>query len=110
MCEIKFTMEKETKNTVRFTEVLEGKLTNPAIGTIYIPKETLKTMGWKDGDDISIDISNAGKPSTTKGHKTAAEKAKEAPAKKATKAGKTTATKAAKAAPKKTAKKTAKKS
>lgn len=110
MCKIKFVAEKETKNTVRFTEVLEGKLTNPAIGTIYVPKETLKAMGWNDGDDIEIDIKNAGKPATKKERKTAAEKAKDAPAKKATKGGTKTATKAATASGKKTAKKTAKKS
>ena len=108
MCKITFTTERDTRNTVRFTEVLDGKLTNPVVGTIYVPKETLKAIGWKEGDDITIDLQNAGKPAK-KGHKTAAEKAKAAPAKKATKGGTKTATKAATATGKKTAKKAASK-
>ena len=36
--EIKFEMEKETKNTIRFKEVVGGPLDTPNIGTIYIPK------------------------------------------------------------------------
>lgn len=103
MCTIKFTTEKTTKNKVRFTEVLEGSLTNPAVGTIYVPKETLKAMGWQEGDDISVSISNAGKPAT-KTRKTAAAKAATS-AKKTTKAGKSTATKAATTSAKKTSKK-----
>ena len=99
MCKITLTAEKETKNTVRFTEVLEGKLTNPVIGTLYIPKETLKTMGWEEGDDITIDLATAGKPKagkrTTAAEKTAAtrEAAKAKSAKVAAKktTGKTTA-------------------
>lgn len=81
MCKITMTVERTTKNTVRFTEVLEGKLTNPIIGTVYVPKDTLKAMGWKEGDDISLDISAGGKP--TKGEKrlTAAEKATKKPEK-----------------------------
>ena len=35
-----FEMEKETKNTVRYTEVSEGQ--PPIIGTIYIQKWALK--------------------------------------------------------------------
>lgn len=74
MCKITLTAEKTTKNTVRFTEVLEGKLTNPVIGTLYVPKETLKAMSWNDGDDLTVDIAVAGKPKN-KNRTTAAEKA-----------------------------------
>lgn len=96
MCKITLTQEKVTKNTVRFTEVLEGKLTNPVIGTLYVPKETLKALSWEDGDDIVIDIASAGKPATTK-RKTAAEKTAASKAESAKKvAKKTTATKTAK--------------
>lgn len=73
-CKIKLTPEKETRNTVRFTEVLEGKLTNPVIGTLYVPKETLKSMGWADGDDIAVDIEAIGKPQKTAKRTTAAAK------------------------------------
>ena len=74
MCKITLTSERTTKNTVRFTEVLEGKLTNPVIGTLYVPKETLKAMSWNEGDDITVDIAVAGKPTSTEGRTTAAEK------------------------------------
>ena len=39
MLKVKFEMEKETKNTVRFKEVEEDGYAK--IGTIYIPKVTL---------------------------------------------------------------------
>lgn len=74
MCKITMTAERTTKNTVRFTEVLEGKLTNPVIGTIYVPKDTLKALSWAEGDDITLEISSAGKPAQTKSRKTAASK------------------------------------
>ena len=97
MCKITLTQEKVTKNTVRFTEVLEGKLTNPVIGTLYVPKETLKALSWEEGDDIVIDITSAGKPATTEKRKTAAEKTAASKAESAKKvAKKTTATKTAK--------------
>lgn len=86
MCKITMTAEKTTKNTVRFTEVLEGKLTNPVIGTVYIPKDTLKAMGWEDGADITMEFSIAGKPAAGVKRKTAADKApKKAVAKAGTK-------------------------
>lgn len=56
MCKVTFAMERETKNTVRFTEVLQGKMTNPVVGTIYIQKDALKAKGWEDGKGITIDI------------------------------------------------------
>lgn len=52
----KFKMEKATKNTIRFTEILENELDAPKIGTIYVPKATLGTIGWKEGMVISVDI------------------------------------------------------
>lgn len=52
----KFKMEKATKNTIRFTEILENESDIPKIGTIYIPKATLGTIGWKDGMNINIDV------------------------------------------------------
>lgn len=52
-----FTMEKATKNTIRFAEVLESELAAPKIGSVYIPKSTLGGIGWKEGDALTIDIS-----------------------------------------------------
>jgi hypothetical protein len=46
--EIKFDREKETKNTVRFVEVMEaGK--PPVIGTLYVQK-------WFAGDKKNIEV------------------------------------------------------
>ena len=52
-----FTMEKATKNTIRFAEGLESELAAPKIGSVYIPKSTLGEIGWKEGDALTIDIS-----------------------------------------------------
>lgn len=52
-----FTMEKATKNTIRFAEVLESELAAPKIGSVYIPKSTLGEIGWKEGNALTIDIS-----------------------------------------------------
>ncbi len=50
-------MEKATKNTIRFEEILESELDAPKIGSIYIPKATLGELGWKEGDTLTIEIS-----------------------------------------------------
>ena len=54
---VTFTMEKATKNTIRFEEVLESELAAPKIGSIYVPKSTLGELGWKEGDTLTIEIS-----------------------------------------------------
>jgi len=51
---IKFIKEKETKNTIRFTEVAEGE--ENAVRTIYVPKDTLKTIGWAEGKNLVIEL------------------------------------------------------
>ena len=53
---VRFTMEKATKNTIRFTEVLENELDAPKIGTVYVPKATLGAVGWKEGKALTIEI------------------------------------------------------
>lgn len=108
MCKVTMTTEKVTKNTVRFTEVLEGKLTNPVIGTLYVPKETLKAISWEEGNDITLEIASAGKPKSVKKRTTAAEKvavqrAEQKATKKVTKTAKKTGKKTAKKTTKKTA-------
>ncbi len=54
---IKFEMEKPTKNTIRFNEVLESELSAPKVGTIYVPKSTLGELKWKEGKSIVLDLS-----------------------------------------------------
>ena len=51
-----FEMEKATKNTIKFTEVLESELDAPTIGIIYVPKTTLKQIGWKEGSLLVVDV------------------------------------------------------
>lgn len=53
---ITFEMEKATKNTIRFAEILESELAAPKIGSIYIPKSTLGEIGWNENMLITIDI------------------------------------------------------
>lgn len=54
--EVKMMMEKATKNTIRFTEMLENELDAPKIGTVYIPKATLGQIGWSEGKTILINL------------------------------------------------------
>ena len=49
-------MEKATKNTIKFTEVLESELDAPSIGVIYVHKATLKAIGWKEGKTLEVEI------------------------------------------------------
>lgn len=51
-----FTMEKATKNTIRFEEVLESELTAPKVGSIYVPKSTLGELGWKEGNNLVLTV------------------------------------------------------
>ena len=53
---ITFKMEKATKNTIRFAEVLESELAAPKIGSVYIPKSTLGELEWKEGDTVVINL------------------------------------------------------
>lgn len=52
-----FSFERETKNTIRFQEVLADSLDTPQIGTLYVAKAALKSLGWKDGKNLSISLS-----------------------------------------------------
>lgn len=51
-----FTMEKATKNTIRFEEVLESELAAPKVGSIYVPKSTLGELGWKEGNNLVLTV------------------------------------------------------
>ena len=53
---VNFEMEKDTKNTIRFREVVGGPLDTPKVGTIYVPKATLKEIGYEVGKQLAIDL------------------------------------------------------
>ena len=53
---VQFKMEKATKNTIRFQEVLASELDAPKIGTLYIPKSTLTELKWAEGMNISVEV------------------------------------------------------
>ena len=56
MTTVTLKMEKATKNTIRFEEVLENELAAPKIGRIYIPKSTLAEIRWQEGDTIEVKV------------------------------------------------------
>ena len=58
---VTFAMEKATKNTIRFAEVLANELDAPKVGTIYIPKSTLGEIGWAEGKQVAITLDLAKK-------------------------------------------------
>lgn len=51
-----FTKEKETKNTIRFIENTEGQ-SETVLGTVYVPKSSLKEIGWSEGKNLVIELS-----------------------------------------------------
>ena len=53
---VMFEMEKATKNTIRFAEVLESELAAPKVGSVYIPKSTLGELGWKEGMKLVLEV------------------------------------------------------
>lgn len=57
---VTFEFEKDTKNTIRFKEVLNGPLDVANIGTLYVPKMTLKAIGYQEGQklEVTLDIQN----------------------------------------------------
>ena len=52
---VKLDMEKDTKNTIRFKETV-GPLDVPKLGTLYVPKPTLKEIGYEVGSQLLVDI------------------------------------------------------
>lgn len=54
---VNFEMEKDTKNTIRFKEVVGGPLDTPKVGTIYVPKLTLKEIGYEVGKQLTMELS-----------------------------------------------------
>lgn len=54
---VKFEMEKDTKNTIRFKEVVADMLDTPKVGTVYVPKSTLKEIGYEAGKQLTMELS-----------------------------------------------------
>lgn len=52
-----FEMEKDTKNTIRFKEVVDSLLDTPKVGTLYVPKATLQDIGYDIGKQLVVEIS-----------------------------------------------------
>ena len=53
---VTFEFEKDTKNTIRFKEVLNGPLDVANIGTLYVPKMTLKAIGYQEGQKLEMTL------------------------------------------------------
>ena len=56
MLKVKFEQEKETKGTWRFKEADVGPMDTPLIGTVYIPKPTLKAIGWSPDKALFVTL------------------------------------------------------
>ena len=57
MKKIMFEMERETKNTVRFAEVVGTMDTATAtIGTLYVQKHALKEINYKEGQKLIVTL------------------------------------------------------
>lgn len=53
---VSFELEKETKNTIRFKETVADMLDTPKVGTIYVPKATLKEIGYTAGSKLIMEL------------------------------------------------------
>lgn len=52
---VEFTKEKETKNTVRYFESVDGaKVDTPAIGILYLQKTAVEALGQPEVLSITI--------------------------------------------------------
>lgn len=54
--QVVFEIEKETKNTIKFKEVVGGPLDTPKVGTLYVPKATLKELGYNTGSKLVVTV------------------------------------------------------
>ena len=53
---VTFEFEKATKNTIRFKESDVGPLDVARIGTLYVPKTTLKALNYKEGQKLEVTL------------------------------------------------------
>lgn len=51
-----FNMERETKNTIRFNEVLANDTDIPVIGPLYVNKSVLRAMGWSQNKPLEVEL------------------------------------------------------
>lgn len=58
---VKMKKEKETKNTVRFAEILKSENDSPKIGVLYVPKTSLNELGWNGEKEITVEITEEDK-------------------------------------------------
>lgn len=56
MLTLKFTRERETKNTVRFTEEVSDNDATPVVGTLYVAKRALAKIGTPNHLIVTIDV------------------------------------------------------
>lgn len=53
---LSFREEKDTKNTIRFAEVVSDELDTQKIGTIYVNKQVLRELGWQRGNALKVSV------------------------------------------------------
>ncbi|MCK9327603.1 MAG: hypothetical protein M0P69_19065 [Bacteroidales bacterium] len=53
---VTFEFEKDTRNTIRFKEVLDGPLDVANISTLYVQKSTLKQLGYAEGQKLEVTL------------------------------------------------------
>jgi len=53
---VNFVVEKETPGTIRFKEANVFPGDKPILGTLYVPKPTLKQLGWQAEQGITVTI------------------------------------------------------
>lgn len=53
---LRFEEERETKGTIRFSEVMETDLDEPKVGTLYVRKSTLAAIGFERGGILTVSI------------------------------------------------------
>lgn len=56
MMKVTFDFEKDTKNTVRFKETNVGPLDVAKLGTLYVPKTSLKEIDYVEGAQLEVTI------------------------------------------------------
>ena len=53
---VMFEFEKETKHTIRFKEADLGPLDVAKLSTLYVPKTSLKELGYVQGERLEVTV------------------------------------------------------
>jgi hypothetical protein len=66
MLTLEFEPDRETKNAIRFAEVTDRD--RGIVGTVYVLKDELQQLGWKEGDTLTVtfSVTGASKPAARK--------------------------------------------